>query len=315
MTATADTAQHPDVSEIADLTEGLLAPSREVALRRHIDACEDCGDIYASLEEVRSLLGSALPLNEPMPEDVIDRVDAALASEAASPTEVPESPAEVPDTAVPVSRETYDLPTEVAPAPRPAGRPRGATGPGRSPSRRRRRTVILGTAFGAAAVGMSVFLFQSLQPSQDSAGTIADREVSAAKKSHGSFSQDTLEGHVHALLSKSTDSGTPGQGSGKPSLDTKSSPGTPSPDDMSPRTPLRTPIVAVPPCIQQGTGRSAPALAVQKGTYEGTAAFLVVLPHGTDSSRVQAYVVDAACVNSTPATKGQLLLTHSYTRP
>ncbi|MFE9722104.1 anti-sigma factor family protein [Streptomyces sp. NPDC005794] len=308
MTSTADTTQHPDVSEISDLTEGLLAPSREAVLRRHIDACEDCDDVYASLEEVRSLLGTAVPLSDPMPEDVAARIDAALASEAVSA-------ARLPDSAIPVSRETYDLPADSAGSPRPAGRPRGATGPGRSPSRRRRRTVILGTAFGAAAVGMSVFLLQSLQPSQDSAGSMADRGVSAAKKSQGDFSHGTLEGRVHTLLSETKASETPGYDSGKPSVDTKSSPGEPSPDGVSPHTPLRTPIVDVPPCVTQGIGRNAPALAVEEGTYEGTAAFLVVLPHATDSGRVQAYVVDAACVDSTPVAKGQLLLTDSYTRP
>ncbi|MFD6279183.1 anti-sigma factor family protein [Streptomyces sp. NPDC060209] len=308
MTSTADTAQHPDASEIADLTEGLLPPSREAALRRHLDGCEECADIHASLEEIRSLLGAALPLPERMPEDVTRRIDAALASEAASAATAAAA-------AIPVSRETYDLPTEGAAAPRPAGRPRGATGPGRGPARRRRRTVILGAAFGAAAVGVSVFLLQSLQPSQDSAGSMADHRVSAAEKSQGDFSEGTLEGRVHELLNETRASETPGNAPGKPSLDTKSSPGDLSPGAATPGTRMRAPIVDVPTCVQQGTGRDAPALAVEEGSYEGTAAFLVVLPHATDSSRVQAYVVGAACVDSMPATKGQLLLTHSYTRP
>ncbi|MEU9058172.1 hypothetical protein AB0D13_04535 [Streptomyces sp. NPDC048430] len=305
MTSTADTAQHPDVSEISDLTEGLLQPSREAELRRHIDACEECADIHSSLEEIRALLGEGAPLPERMPDDVADRIDAALASEAANA-------AEAPTAGTPVSRETgADGSTA---APRPAGRPRGATGPGRSPARRRRRTVILGTAFGAAAVGMSVFLFQSVQVSQDSAGNSADSGVSAAERRED-FSEGTLQGRVHTLLSEAGASEAAGEGSGKPSVDTKSSPGDLSPGAASPRTPLRAPIVDVPPCVQQGTGRDAPALAVEEGSYEGTAAFLVVLPDATDSTRVQAYVVDAACVDSTPAAKGQLLLTHSYARP
>ncbi|MFJ4842942.1 anti-sigma factor family protein [Streptomyces sp. NPDC088746] len=304
MTSTADTAQHPDVSEISDLTEGLLQPSREAELRRHIDACEECADIHSSLEEIRALLVRGGPLPERMPDDVADRIDAALASEAAHAAE-----ASAAGTAV--SRETgADGSTAAL---RPAGRPRGATGPGRSPARRRRRTVILGTAFGAAAVGMSVFLL-SVQVSQDSAGKMADSGVSAAERSREDFSEGTLEGRVHTLLSEAEASEAVGD-SGEPSMDTKSSPGNPSPGAVSPRAPLRAPIVDVPPCVQQGTGRNAPALAVEEGSYEGTAAFLVVLPDATDSTRVQAYVVDAACVDSTPAAKGQLLLTHSYARP
>ncbi|MDX3323598.1 MULTISPECIES: zf-HC2 domain-containing protein [Streptomyces] len=303
MTSTADTAQHPDVPEISDFTEGLLPPSREAELRRHLDTCDECADIRSSLEEIRSLLGSAQTPGESMPADVVDRIDAALAAEASATPTLSDAPGAV-------SRETAP---ESTAAPRPAGRPRGATGPGRSPSRRRRRTVILGTAFGAAAVGMSVFLLQSLQGSQDSSGAMADRGVSAAEKSQGDFSDATLEGRVHTLLSKASE--TPGYDPGKPSLDTKSSPGDLAPGEASPHTPLRAPIVDVPPCVQQGIGRNAPALAAEEGSYEGTAAFLVVLPHATDSTRVQAYVVDAACVDSAPAAKGQLLLTHSYTRP
>ncbi|MFJ6853924.1 anti-sigma factor family protein [Streptomyces sp. NPDC091271] len=306
MTSTADTAQHPDVSEISDLIEGLLQPSREAELRRHIDACEECADIHSSLEEIRALLGEGGPLPERMPDDVADRIDAALASEAATA-------AQAPTAGNPVSRET-EAEGKTA-APRPAGHPRGATGPGRSPARRRRRTVILGAAFGAAAVGMSVFLLQSVQVSQDSAGKMADSGVSAAEGSREDFSKGTLEGRVHTLLSESGASEAAGDDSGKPSMDTKSSPGELSTGAASPRTPLRAPIVDVPPCVQQGTGRDAPALAVEEGNYEGTAAFLVVLPDATDSTRVQAYVVDAACVDSTPAAKGRLLLTHSYARP
>lgn len=270
---------------------------------RHLDTCDECADIRSSLEEIRALLGSAQTPDENMPADVVARIDAALAAEASATPTSSDAPAAV-------SRETA---AESTAAPRPAGRPRGATGPGRSPSRRRRRAVILGTALGAAAVGMSVFLLQSVQGSQDSSGAMADRGVSAAEKSQGDFSDATLEGRVHTLLSKASE--TPGYDPGKPSLDTKSSPGDLAPGEASPRTPLRAPIVDVPPCVQQGIGRNAPALAAEEGSYEGTAAFLVVLPHATDSTRVQAYVVDAACVDSAPTEKGQLLLTHSYTRP
>ncbi|MET9593412.1 zf-HC2 domain-containing protein [Streptomyces sp. NPDC006516] len=307
MTSTADTAQHPDVSEISDLTEGLLPPAREAELRRHLDTCEQCAELHASLEEIRSLVGS-LSVHEAMPEDVADRIDVALAVEAASASEGPASDARV-------SRETSETPSAEGPSVlRPAGRPRGTTGPGRTSTRRRRRTVLLGTAFGAAAVGMSVFLLQSTQLSEDSAGTMADQGASSAQKSGGDFSERTLEGQVRTLLAGMAVSEFP-EALDKPSMDTKSSPEHLPPGTASPRTPLRSPVVNVPPCVQQGTGRTAPALAVEEGHYQGTEAFLVVLPHSTDSSRVQAYVVDASCVTSTPATKGQLLLTQSYARP
>ncbi|MFI5756061.1 hypothetical protein [Streptomyces sp. NPDC051569] len=68
----------------------------------------------------------------------------------------------------------------------------------------------------------------------------------------------------------------------------------------------------VPPCIQRGIGRTEPALAVEQGSYRGSRAYLVVLPHSVDSTRVQAYVIDATCVDSAPSTDGKVLLTRSY---
>ncbi|AGJ56048.1 hypothetical protein OOK43_14300 [[Kitasatospora] papulosa] len=308
MTSAADMAQHPEASEIADLTEGLLPSSREAAVRSHLASCDECGDIHASLEEIRSLLGSAGPPSDHMPEDVVRRIGTALAQEAGSAATTPAQAASV-------SRETEALPTDATAVPRPAGRPRGATGPGRSPARRKRRTVILGTAFGAAAVGMGAFLFQSLPSSQDSAGSMADHGVSAAEKSQEDFSEGALEGRVHTLLNETKASEAPDSAPAEPSVDTTPPPGNLPPEDATPSTRLFAPVVPVPPCVQKGTGRTTPALAVEEGSYEGTAAFLVVLPHTTDSRRVQAYVVDAACVDSKPSTKGKLLLTHSYARP
>lgn len=58
MTTTTGTTEHPDVSEISDLTEGLLSPTRSVEVRAHLDGCSLCADVYESLEEIRGLLGS-----------------------------------------------------------------------------------------------------------------------------------------------------------------------------------------------------------------------------------------------------------------
>jgi hypothetical protein len=81
VTSTADTHQHPDVSEISDLTEGLLSPSRGADVRHHVDSCVLCSDVHTSLEEIRTLLGT-LPGPQQMPDDIVGRIDAALAAEA-----------------------------------------------------------------------------------------------------------------------------------------------------------------------------------------------------------------------------------------
>ncbi|MFI8254044.1 hypothetical protein [Streptomyces filamentosus] len=98
----ADTAQHPDVSEISDLTEGLLSPRRSAAVRRHLDGCALCADVRSSLEEIRGLLGT-LPGPPRMPAEIAGRIDAALAAEALLDATVPE-PSRT------VSRETPDTP-------------------------------------------------------------------------------------------------------------------------------------------------------------------------------------------------------------
>ncbi|MFD8804041.1 anti-sigma factor family protein [Streptomyces sp. NPDC059597] len=84
MTSSTDTAGHPDVTELSDLAEGILAPTRSADVRRHLEGCEPCADMQASLEEIRTLLGS-VPEPSPMPQDVADRIDAALAAEAEAP--------------------------------------------------------------------------------------------------------------------------------------------------------------------------------------------------------------------------------------
>ncbi|MGA4840829.1 anti-sigma factor family protein [Streptomyces sp. G45] len=96
MTTTTDSAGHPDVDELSDLTEGLLSPSRTRDVREHLDDCALCTDVYDSLEEIRGLLGT-LPGAPRMPADVAERIDAALAAEALLDATAPDAD---------VSRET-----------------------------------------------------------------------------------------------------------------------------------------------------------------------------------------------------------------
>ncbi|MFE2205922.1 hypothetical protein, partial [Streptomyces rubiginosohelvolus] len=198
---------------------------------------------------------------------------------------------------------------------RPAGRSSAATGPGRRPGRRRRRTVVLGTAFGAAVIGMSVFFLQSLSPSGDASKSDTDGGVSAADSSAPAYADGTLEAQVRDLLGDKASQQSPGVKKVPPEADTKSSSEALTPEAEPSRNPMKAPVVAVPPCVQKATGRTTTALALDEGTYRGTDAYLVVLPHTSDSSRVQAYVVASSCVDTAPESPGQLLLTRSYNRP
>ncbi|HEY9368025.1 hypothetical protein [Streptomyces sp.] len=308
-TGRADTTQHPDVSEISDLTEGLLPPARTSAVRRHLDGCTLCTDVRTSLEEIRGLLGT-LPGPARMPAEIAGRIDAALAAEALLS-------ATAPDTAAHVSRETPpeaapdDAPaTSASPEPstaggsdRPAGRPRAATGPGRPSGRRRRRVAVLGGVFGAAVLGLGTFLLLpgTLQNAADSSGD--KKSDVAASSADARFSGEGVDQRVQELLSRDG---------------TLKAPKDPAPESLKSESDghssLRGLDTTLPNCVRVGTGRTDPVLAFQPGDYQGSRAYLVVLPHATDSSQVQAYVLDASCAEGGTAAKADVLLTHAYPR-
>ncbi|WP_413758182.1 anti-sigma factor family protein [Streptomyces sp. MMBL 11-3] len=307
MTSTTDKTGHPDVTEISDLTEGLLPPSRSADVRRHLDDCPLCADVYDSLEEIRGLLGT-LPGPLRMPDDVAGRIDAALAAEALLSATAPAAAgtsgfssadsSEGTEDSGHVSRETSTA------ADRPAGHSRGTTGPGRtSRSRRgRRRTVVLGAMFTAAALGLGGLLVQTM--GSDSAD---NDSASASPKSTGStetFAGEELDSQVEDLLTQAAKKKERGPRSAQPN-------GTDSGESPSV---LNVPTDSVPVCIKQGIGRDAEPLASKEGSYKGTDAYLVVLPAATDTTQVTAYVVDSTCVENSSLTPGKVLLKHSYPR-
>lgn len=75
---------HPTVDELADLHAGVLSDSRADRARAHVDSCADCRAELARFDEVSALLATEGSEHvEPMPRDVADRIDAALAAAAA----------------------------------------------------------------------------------------------------------------------------------------------------------------------------------------------------------------------------------------
>lgn len=306
MTSTTDAAQHPDVSEISDLAEGLLSPTRSAAVRRHLDDCPLCADVRTSLEEIRGLLGT-LPGPPRMPAEIAGRIDAALAAEALLHATAPEG-----DPAV--SRET-PRPTGAprqAPAPstapgRPSGRPRGATGPGRpAPSRRRRIGLVstLGAAFGAVILGTGIFLAQGGGVPTAGQAEESRRADAAASAGLTPFSGTPVEERVRSLLTEGETARSP-HGIGPESL----SEGTTTP---APRRAL-----PVPACVLAGTGRTDGVIAQEKGEYAGSPAYLLVLTDHADSGRVQAYVLDASCADRSLEATGdpaKVLFTRSLPR-
>ncbi|QFQ98787.1 hypothetical protein F9278_24415 [Streptomyces phaeolivaceus] len=298
MTSTTDTAGHPEVTEISDLSEGLLPPSRTSDVRQHLEECPLCADVYASLEEIRSLLGT-LPGPPRMPDDVAGRIDAALAAEAlldatASQSQDTEDRSDVSHTVTSgsgahVSRETSSA------ADRYAGHPRASTGPGRTSQRRhnRRRTAI-GAVFAIAALGFGAVLVQSI--GED------DSPPSASPTASDVFSGVKLEKRVQDLLGDTEKESTP----------ERDIYGTQGTKDKSTNTLFKT---EVPDCIAKGIGDTTDAIASEPGSYQGTDAYLVLLPDRSDDSRVTAYVADASCLDKASEPAADILAKHSYDRP
>ncbi|WFB08462.1 hypothetical protein LRS74_16440 [Streptomyces sp. LX-29] len=340
MTSTTDTDEHPEVAEISAMNDGLLSPTRAADLRKHLEGCELCADVRTSLDEIRSLLGT-LPGPVRMPADIAGRIDAALAAEALLDATAPETHVDVSretptSTAdrgsVLVSRETSretsrESEHTAEPAPkvvesvpptattattatasdRPAGRPRAASGPGRQTSRpggprrgRRWPRVLLGTACAAAVLGVgSLFLPSSSDDGRHKATSEGDTRAEASGSP--ALSSSELESQVRQLLAGQQGGS---QADGTRGLTTKE----------SSNAPLQGGDLQVPSCIQAGTGRAEMPLAAQQRTYDGSAAYLVVLPHPADSARVDAFVIDASCVGDSPASAGRILVTGTFKR-
>ncbi|WP_328688863.1 zf-HC2 domain-containing protein [Streptomyces caniferus] len=303
------TGEHPEVSEISDLTDGLLSPARSVDVRHHLASCPLCDDVYASLEEIRALLGT-LPGPIRMPADVAGRIDAALAAEAlldattpAGGVHVSRETATVP---VAVSRETDDEPPRhAAPPTRPAGRPQGSSGPGRqtprSRSSRSRRwpRILLGTAAAAAVFGFGGLIIQNAAVDGTQASP-HDRSTATPQKTMKGAAELTtasLGSHVRDLLASKGSHKTPDVGT-----------------RTSPESTLRGGADTIPSCVRLGTGRTEAPLASRHTQYQGKDAYLVVLPDPSNAQRVSAYVISSSCVSATPPAPGKVLLSHSYQR-
>jgi hypothetical protein len=257
--------------------------------------------VYASLEEIRSLLGT-LPGPPRMPDDVAGRIDAALAAESLLNATAPDQEAAAEPAAADVSRPTRGeeatahVSRETLPTvDRPAGHPRASTGPGRTNKRRpKRRTTVIGAVFAIAALGFGTVIVQS---GGDRDGPARETSTTASS----TFSGVTLEKRVEALLGETKTESSPG----------KEAFGTAATPDKSRNTVFKT---EVPVCIAKGIGDVTGAIASEPGTYRGADAYLVLMPDRADDSRVTAYVVDASCLDKAPESVGDVFLKQSYPR-
>jgi hypothetical protein len=275
---TAAGGPHPEVSEIADLSEDLLSPERSAALLAHLDRCDPCGDLLASLDEVRGLLG-AFPDPGPMPADVTARIDAALATEPAPPSDV--------------SRET-----------RAPGHPRAHRVSHRAPRRWPRR--LLSTAATAAVLVGAGFGLHAFHTS----GSGAD-----ASNTKGAARQPTLRERVRVLLDSAPSDPAPSAGSpysARPGVTPKGGGGDHA--SSSSGSAGLPGVASLPSCVRAALHRSDPPIAAAKEEDGGRWVYLVVLAHPGDTRKVDAFVVTASCASASPGVRGTVLGKHTYTR-
>jgi hypothetical protein len=138
------------LEELADLDAGLLTEDEERQLRRRIANDPDAADLLAELEHLHTALGELHELDdEPVPDDVVARVDAALAAAAAPATDPKNTPAP------PASDESQTAPVVDLAAARENG-PVTRRGRSARPSRMRRFTVGALSVAAAAVVAVVV---------------------------------------------------------------------------------------------------------------------------------------------------------------
>jgi hypothetical protein len=84
------TAAHLDHEALADFAEGILDDATATSTEEHLAHCDDCRRRAAEVAEVSRVLARA-PM-PPMPAHLVDRLDAAIAAEAAAHTPVHRHP-------------------------------------------------------------------------------------------------------------------------------------------------------------------------------------------------------------------------------
>ncbi|MER5639553.1 hypothetical protein ABT095_21660 [Kitasatospora sp. NPDC002227] len=258
---------HPELEQLADLAEELTDPAEAPALREHLRACPECADSYAALLEVRELLG-AEPA-PPLPTAVADRIDAALAAEAAArqeltPREAP-APEARPRPAEAPARPATALPEPAAPVHRP---------------RRRRRLLVASLGLAAAlALGTLISRIDLSGPSEPSGSPAA---AGAAARPGVTFTEGALPQQIRSLLPAGA----------------KASPGAVH-GMASAQEPNATTVPA--PCQAAATGHPADTavLLSTPGSYQGAPVQALVYPLPEQPGQLDVYLVTPSCPGST----------------
>jgi hypothetical protein len=291
---------HPTPEELADLAEGLLGDDDAHALDAHVAGCPACLAVRADLDDLRALLAADRP--GPMPIDLADRLDAALAS-AASAADLSPTPAVI-----------MQFPGVI---PRPGSERGRRAGSAHGQRTGRWYVRLAGAAAGLVlVVGGSVLGLQVLRDQNAAQGggtsSSAERATGLAEKDSGldagkGSGQPVAGAPGPAVASSSgrtyTEAGFAGQVAALLRSVTADGAGSPAPAGP-PRegaggaaaAEARTAAMACAAQLAAQTGRPGDSpLAVDVGRWNGDPALIVVLPETGTSAAVHAYVVTPDC--------------------
>lgn len=261
-------AGHVDLSTLAEVEEGTAGTQVEVAARTHLEGCQTCRDRLSRLRTTRALL-TTLPA-EAMPDDVRDRVDAALARTAA----------EQPRTVVPLARRS-----------RPWNSPAVAGGAAAA------AVVVLVAALVAGNV-----IHRKHSTSSSSLGTNAPTSAAAGNKAGGTLEWATGTNYTPATMATLVPrllTGTPG-----PIYSQNQPAATPTPETTTSARAtngftadqLRASPQAVLACgAVLGGGIATTPVAVDFARFEGKPAVIFALPAIGHPALLDVWVVRSTC--------------------
>lgn len=283
---------HPDTGELADLAEGLLSSDRAADVEAHVHECARCRGLRHDLAALPALLAVGGDVG-PMPDDVADRLDAALRVAA-----------------TPGVNAGGSATATITPLP----------GRDRPPIGMRLLQVAAVLVLALAGLGVAVSVFQNsgagdnATTSAGSAGSDAGGAASdgtySVTASGQNWSPETLAGGVPAIVDgslgpqarqRAADAGKNTESSGgdqaaPPSAAPESSATADSPRELAAAPDDRLAGgAALAECVGAlGDGPMTP-LGVDIGKWQGNPATVIVLPTAGDPTTADTWVVSPDC--------------------
>jgi hypothetical protein len=285
--------EHLDTDALADLDEGLLDRDHMASARAHLAGCPRCQAELAALTGVRERLAAAAEA-EPVPAEVVARLDRALAGVAAEPASTA------------VTRSVIPLREPQRSSPRGLRWLQAAA------------VVVLVLAGGAVAVSALRGSDNSeFNATSGSAAGKADQRSAAADSypvtaSGRHWTKTTVEAEVPRLLAGTLSPTLPPS-----SFATEGDTGGGGGSAEVPRALAGVPAArlaggpALADCVTELTGGPATPLAVDLATFDGQPAAVVLLPGIGGPGRVDVWVVPPDCAQG----KGQVLYYANVPRP